>query len=82
MRDSPDAAAEIEDLRARRDRRVDALGFARRRKAEVEVDRAPVGRGRHDSSAASCDAFMCAIASIVIIGLTPEALGNDEPSMT
>ena len=27
-------------------------------------------------------AFRCAIASIVIIGLTPEALGNDEPSIT
>src|SRR5262245_36086949 len=27
-------------------------------------------------------AFLWAIASIEIIGLTPEALGNDEPSMT
>src|SRR6476646_11301935 len=33
-------------------------------------------------SPASARAFRCAIASIEIMGLTPDALGNDDPSIT
>src|SRR5207249_5746389 len=46
------------------------------------------GRGTHDRAdlherrPATVEAFICAIASIEIIGLTPEAVGNVEPSQT
>jgi len=36
----------------------------------------------HASAAASARAFMCAVASIETIGLTPGAVGNAEPSQT
>src|ERR671936_307949 len=41
-----------------------------------------VANAAYASRAASFDAFRCAIASTVTIGLTPEALLNDEASIT
>src|ERR671936_2980734 len=41
-----------------------------------------VANAAYASRAASFDAFRCAIASTVTIGLTPEALRNDEASIT
>ena len=35
-----------------------------------------------DSRAANAEAFLCAMASMEIIGFTPEALGNEELSVT
>ena len=82
MGDPSDPAPEVEDLCARRNRVVNALGLPGRREQEVELNRAAVRRSGQRSSAARRDAFIYAIASIVIIGFTPEALGNNEPSMT
>ena len=39
-------------------------------------------RGLAQARRAMPDAFMCAIDSIEIIGLTPEAVGNAEASQT
>ena len=58
VRDPADAAAEVEHCGAFGNRRVDALGLARRRKQKVEVDRTAVGRESHVSSEPSCVAFM------------------------
>ena len=48
----------------------------------VGVVKSPQEPRAYASRAASADAFMWAIASIEIIGLTPEAVGNAEPSQT
>ena len=79
---APGAAAELEDLRAFGNGRVDDLGLAPRRQHEVEIHRGTVRGDAHVSVAASFVALRWAIASIVTIGFTPLALGNDEPSMT
>ena len=57
-----------------RDRRGQAVGSG--------ADYEGVGTLAQASLAASPRAFMCASASIVTIGLTPEAVGNAEASIT